>query len=165
MDGSDVSGAMDAFTATDYPLYVVTVGTGAGERSGCVAGFVTQCSIVPARFLVCISKVNHTFVVAERAEGMALHLLGSDQMATARLFAEESGDTTDKFAHCRWRPGPHHAPVLTSCAAWLEGVAIGHQSVGDHQAYLFRPETGGRGPNDGLLTLADAPDLHPAHPA
>jgi len=166
MSSTIVSDAMDGFTsATDYPLMVVTAGTPDGERSGCVAGFVTQCSIEPPRFLVCVSTVNHTFPVVERADGLALHLLGSDQTGLARLFGEQTGDRTDKFARCRWRTGLHHAPVLTECAAWLEGSILGHVSVGDHEAFLFQPETGGRGTRGGLLTVKSAPDLHAGHPA
>ena len=77
--------------ATDYPLYVVTASDGA-ELSGCLAGYITQSSIKPVQFLVCISKVNHTFGVAQRSEALALHLLGSDQHAMASLFGELSGD-------------------------------------------------------------------------
>src|SRR5690606_28471984 len=44
----------------DYPLYIVTTAVGQ-ERSGCLIGFATQCSIHPPRFLACISKKNHTF--------------------------------------------------------------------------------------------------------
>jgi flavin reductase (DIM6/NTAB) family NADH-FMN oxidoreductase RutF len=167
-EGESVARAMEAFTSlADYPLMVVTVGTADGARSGCVAGFVTQCSIRPPRFLVCISKLNHTFFLAERSDSMALHLLGAGQTELGRLFAEKTGDTYDKFAHCSWHPGTTGAPVLDECAAWVEGVSLGHSGVGDHEAFLFRPMAGGRGSvpaDDGLLTLASAPDFQPGHP-
>ncbi len=54
----------------DYPYYVVTVRSPDAEMSGCLAGFVTQCSIDPPNFLVCISKVNHTLAVAQHSSGM-----------------------------------------------------------------------------------------------
>src|SRR5688500_11613792 len=39
----------------DYPLYIVTTtANDDGERSGCLIGFATQCSIHPPRFLACI---------------------------------------------------------------------------------------------------------------
>src|ERR1700728_3923 len=82
----------------DYPLYVVTVRSSDADMSGCLAGFVTQCSIAPPHFLVCISKANHTLAVAERSSGMGLHLLGEDQVELARVFGEETGDLVDKFA-------------------------------------------------------------------
>jgi len=158
--------AMEAFTSTvDYPLYVVTVGSTLGEISGCLAGFVTQCSIAPTRFMVCISKVNHTFSVGERSPGIAIHLLGRDQTELASLFAEETGDCIDKFERCRWHSGRGGAPVLDDCAAWLEGSVIGRGSVGDHEAFLMSPLAGGDGEHDGLLTYQECRDLKPGHPA
>ncbi len=47
----------------DYPMFLVTVSAGR-DRSGCLVGFVTQCSISPPRLMVCLSKKNHTFQVA-----------------------------------------------------------------------------------------------------
>jgi flavin reductase (DIM6/NTAB) family NADH-FMN oxidoreductase RutF len=159
---------MDAFTGrVDYPLSVVTVSGGDDEVSGCLAGFTTQCSIVPPRLLVCISKVNHTYFVAERARVMALHLLGEDQHSLASLFGELTGDSVDKFSRCEWRRGDTGAPVLSHCAAWLEGTVLDHFGVGDHEAFVMSPVGGGRGDRPGLLTLKDATDLdagHPAHP-
>ncbi len=73
-----VESASALVNAAEYPLYVVTAGVG-DEFSGCLAGFVTQSSIKPVRFVVCISKVNHTFGIAERSKGLAVHQLGSDQ--------------------------------------------------------------------------------------
>ncbi len=63
-----MSGANDDLAAffdlIDYPFYVVTVRSAEADMSGCLAGFVTQCSIDPPNLLVCISKVNHTLRVA-----------------------------------------------------------------------------------------------------
>jgi len=40
---------VEQFTASDdYPMYIVTaVAADSGERSGCLVGFTTQCSINP----------------------------------------------------------------------------------------------------------------------
>jgi flavin reductase (DIM6/NTAB) family NADH-FMN oxidoreductase RutF len=162
----DLSAAVDAFTSqTDYPLLVCTAAADDGERAGCLVGFATQCSITPPRFLVCLSKVNHTFFVSERATALAIHLLGRDQAPLARLFGSTTGDDIDKFAQLAWHPGRTGAPVLDDCAAWLEGTELDRWSVGDHEALLLRPESGGRGPAPGLLTWATAPDIQPGHPA
>jgi flavin reductase (DIM6/NTAB) family NADH-FMN oxidoreductase RutF len=161
-----IARAMDAYTGrVDYPLQVVTTTSSDGEPSGCVIGFTTQCSIVPPRFLVCISKVNHTYFAAERSDAVALHLLGPDQVALASLFAETSGDMVDKFSRCAWHTGVTGAPVLSDCAAWLEGMVIERWSVGDHQALLIRPVAGGPGTHQDLLMLRTAPEFRPGHPA
>jgi flavin reductase (DIM6/NTAB) family NADH-FMN oxidoreductase RutF len=157
--------AVDAFGATtDYPLVVYTVTAVTGEMSGCLVGFTTKCSIEPPRFLICLSKVNHSYFVAERAHAMAIHLLEEDQGDLADLFGSTTGDRLDKFEHCEWHPGPSGAPVLDRCAAWLDGREIDRWSVGDHEAILMHLESGGRGQSSGLLTVKTAPHIQPGHP-
>jgi flavin reductase (DIM6/NTAB) family NADH-FMN oxidoreductase RutF len=99
MEANPTTEAVDAFIQNvDYPLYVLTVGGDGDQRSGCIVGFASQCSIVPPRFLVCVSKVNHTYGVAERAPGFALHLLTSEQTDLAHIFAEETGRPSSRSA-------------------------------------------------------------------
>ena len=147
-----------------YPLVVVTVEAPDGERSGCLAGFFTQCSIEPTRFVVCISKVNHTFDIVERSTRMGLHLLGEDQDATATLFGEETGDRTDKFARTAWHHGPWRVPILDGCAAWMVVDIAGRVDAGDHVALVTDPCAGGSGAHAGVLTNRNAPPLQPGHP-
>jgi flavin reductase (DIM6/NTAB) family NADH-FMN oxidoreductase RutF len=149
--------------ATDYPLYVVTA-SAESERSGCLAGFVTQSSIEPVQFLVCISKINHTFPIALRANALALHLLGSDQNDLASIFGELSGDDVDKFATVPCSPGVTGAPVLSECAAWVEGPVLRHLDVGDHEAFLIGLSGGGAGDHKGRFMLHDAAGFTPGHP-
>jgi flavin reductase (DIM6/NTAB) family NADH-FMN oxidoreductase RutF len=153
------------FALVDYPYYVITVRAPDADMSGCLAGFVTQCSIHPPNFLVCISKQNHTMPVAERATSMGLHLLGDDQVDLARLFGEETGDIVDKFAGVDWRLGSTGAPLLVDCAVSTEGHILGHFSVGDHEAFLLRGVRSADGGHGGLLTYRGAPPLEPGHPA
>ena len=156
---------MAAFSErVEFSLFVVTTGNRGGEMSGCLAGFVTRCSIGPPRFLVCISKVNHTYFVAERSDSLVIHLLGREQLALASLFGEQTGDVVAKFEQCRWHRGSLGAPVLDDCAAWVEGTIMDRYGVGDHQAVLMRPVDGGAGGQEGILTIRDAPSLQAGHP-
>jgi len=50
----------------DYPMFVVTTRAG-DESAGCLVGFASQVSIRPPRFIVGLSKCNHTYRVAEGA--------------------------------------------------------------------------------------------------
>jgi flavin reductase (DIM6/NTAB) family NADH-FMN oxidoreductase RutF len=150
--------------ATNYPLYVVTARAG-DELSGCLAGFVTQSSMDPVRFLVCISKSNHTFGIAQGSVGLGLHLLGSDQREIASLFGEQTGDLIDKFAALRWAPGVTGVPILSECAAWVEGRVIDRMSAGDHEAFLMAVADGGDGTHPGRFMFTDATDFEPGHPA
>lgn len=165
-DDRDRTQATDAFAdRTAYPLAVVTAVAEDGRLGGCLAGFLTQCSIEPPRFLVCVSKANHTFDVATRASVLGLHLLGPDQVATASLFGEQSGDHVDKFACTAWHRGVLGVPVLDDCAAWLVVGIIERFDVGDHVALLTYPIVGGAGPRNGLLTNRNAPPFQAGHPA
>ncbi len=161
---SQLDRGVDAFTErTDYPLIVVTTASPDGELSGCLAGFITQCSIEPPRFLVCISKTNHTFDVVTRSEVLALHLLGDDQNDVASLFGEATGDEVDKFANISWHASTLGVPVLDECAAWLAMGIVRPINAGDHMALMTYPLIGGPGSRSGLLTLRSAISLEAGH--
>lgn len=153
------------FERVDYPYYLLTVRAPDEEMSGCLAGFVSQCSIDPPNFVACISRLNHTLGVAVRSSAMGLHLLGQDQLDMARLFGEETGDVVDKFADVDWRIGTTGAPLLADVSLALEGTILGHFSVGDHEAFLVRAIRAVGGPGRGLLTHRTSPTLHPGHPS
>ena len=156
---------VDAFLARqDYPLYVVTT-QAAGHRDGCLVGFATQTSIDPVRLLVCLSRANATTRTAKQASHLAVHQLTSSQHELARLFAEESGDWTDKFSRCEWRPGPHDTPVLESCAAWLVGRVIDTLDLGDHVGFLLEPTAAHCAGDAGPLMFKSIPTLEAGHPA
>jgi len=155
----------DAFTdRIGYSLVVLTTKAPDGERSGCLVGFTTQCSIEPPRFAVCISKANHTAGVLSRCSALGLHLLGYDQADAASLFGEETGDLTDKFSRVTWHHGPEGVPVLDECAAWLVTTIAERIDVGDHVVLVTDPVAGGPGTHEGLLTNRNAPTLEPGHP-
>jgi flavin reductase (DIM6/NTAB) family NADH-FMN oxidoreductase RutF len=111
---SDEDVFADLMASLDTPMSVVTTAAG-DERAGCLIGFQAQSSITPARFVVWLSKANHTYRVAMHAEHLAVHFLTADDVDLAELFGTLSGDQVDKFARCGWRPGPSGVPVLDRC--------------------------------------------------
>lgn len=156
------------FTAGfDGPMAVVTA-EARGERSGCLVGFWTQCSIDPVRFLVCLSKANHTFHVAAEAELLGLHVLERGdpaQLALARLFGEETGDETDKFARCAWTEESGGIPLLTDVHRRVVGRVLDRVDLGDHVGHLLEPvrvEADGRGEPLGLTGVLHLNAGHPA---
>lgn len=157
----------------DYSMFFVTTAVG-DERSGCLVGFVTQCSIHPTRFLVCISDKNRTFDLAKRASAIGLHLVPRDAADLIELFGGETGDLVDKFTRTPWSPGPHGVPLLDGCPSRLACEVVDRVPVGDHLALLVQPvqdEAGtgsgaGAGPEP-VFTMAMARQLaiEPGHPA
>jgi flavin reductase (DIM6/NTAB) family NADH-FMN oxidoreductase RutF len=146
----------------DYPMLVVTAEAG-GERAGCLVGFATQCSIDPVRFLLCLSRRNHTFRVASRAGALVAHVLGPQDRALAALFGGATGEAVDKFARCDWRPGPG-GPVLKMCRQWFAGRVLDRFDVGDHVAFLVEPFAAAAEPLEGQLGFQDVRGLRPGHP-
>jgi flavin reductase (DIM6/NTAB) family NADH-FMN oxidoreductase RutF len=150
--------------ALDPPMFVVTVESH-GERSGCLVGFATQCSIDPPRFLACISRANHTCRVAARADAMAVHALAENQRDVAELFGSETGDDVDKFAAIDWTPAPDGSPVLAGCAGWFSGAVLDRVDLGDHIGYLLEPRHGGRDERVTQLDFHRVKDIEPGHEA
>jgi flavin reductase (DIM6/NTAB) family NADH-FMN oxidoreductase RutF len=159
----------DPFTRTceslNFPMTIVTAFDG-HERSGCLLGFHTQCSIHPRRWLVCVSKTNHTFGVAERAEWLVVHLLRDDQHALAEFFGGVTADDIlphEKFDLWSWRPGPGGTPILAGCD-WLAGRILERFETGDHVAHVLEiAEVGQEHPPAPQLGSMDVRDIIAGH--
>jgi flavin reductase (DIM6/NTAB) family NADH-FMN oxidoreductase RutF len=151
--------------ALDGPMFVVTVAAG-GERAGCLVGFATQCSIEPAHFLACISKENHTYPVAERAEVFVVHALRATDVAIAHVFGEETGDAVDKFAQVEWDEGPAGTPVVRGCD-WFAARVLDRLDCGDHVGYVLDVLDAGSAEHADRSQLGyqAVRDFHAGHPA
>ena len=150
----------------DYPMYVVTTAAG-GERSGCLVGFGTQTSIHPPRFLACISKKNHTYGVALRADVLAVHFLSDtpEERELAELFGSETGDATDKFAEAGWHAGPGGVPLIDGIPNHFAGRILERFDLGDHDGFLLEPIGVEKGEELHELGFQEAKDIPPGHPA
>lgn len=164
---SRVSNAIDEVVSRlDYPVFVVTTVDRAGvERAGCLVGFLTQCSIDPIRFLVCLSIRNHTYRLARRAELLAVHLVGEDRRDLAELFGSTTGDEVDKFRRCSWEPGPGGVPLLTEASGWFVGTVLDQVDLGDHVGFLLSPTIGRVTDERPPVMFSAVRDLDPGHSA
>jgi flavin reductase (DIM6/NTAB) family NADH-FMN oxidoreductase RutF len=150
----------------DFPMAIVTAYDG-NERSGCLVGFHTQCSIAPRRWLACISKTNHTYGIALRARRLVVHLLRDDQHDLAQLFGGETGDAigpATKFERCAWHPAADGTPVLDGCD-WIAGAIRERVDFGDHVGHLLEIDAAGHDhPTEPPLGFQSARDIRPGHP-
>ena len=153
------------FDRVDYPLYVVTVRSPAGEMSGCLAGSSPSAASA-RRISSCASRRRTTRSMSPSAlRGWGCTCWAMDQADLARLFGEETGDLVDKFAAVDWRLGSTGAPLLVDTAVSMEGEILGHFSVGDHEAFFMRAVRSVAGGRPGILTYRGIPPLEPGHPA
>ena len=149
----------------DPAMAVVTTASG-GERAGCLIGFHAQCSIEPPRYVVWLSKANHTFRVALHARSFAVHFLTEDDAELARLFGTVSGDAVDKFTRCSWSPGPGGVPVLDDCAHRFTAERVALLDEGsDHVCLVVAPSDVVPGGPFRPLRLSQVDGLDPGHEA
>ena len=149
----------------DYPMFVATT-VGGGERAGCLVGFATQCSIDPARFLVCVSDKNRTYRVLREADALALHVVPDDAGDVVELFGGETADDVgDKFERCAWRPGPEGLPILERCPSWFAGRILERVELGDHVGHVVEPFAGEAGHGGRAYPFSRAKHVDPGHEA
>ena len=149
-------------TALDYPMIVVTARDDAGP-AGCLVGFSTQCSVDPARYLVCLSDKNRTERIASHTDVLAVHFLGSDAVELARLFGEQTTDETDTFSLCQWHAGPSGVPILDDCGRWFAGKILQRQTLGDHVGFILEPIEARADGSETQLSFQQVKDLDPGH--
>jgi flavin reductase (DIM6/NTAB) family NADH-FMN oxidoreductase RutF len=161
----DVTGTFGELAGgLDYSMFIVTVRAGA-QLAGCLVGFGCQSSIEPPRFLVCLSRQNHTHRVATGANVVAVHFVPRRAEALARLFGGCSGDDVDKFARCAWQPGLGGLPILQECGNWFVGRVLERLDFGDHVGFLLEPVAAHREAGESYFTLHQARHIEPGHPA
>lgn len=156
-----------ALAQLDMPMQIVTAATpGNGERGGCLVGFAAQCSIDPPRFMVWLSKKNHTLKIAHRAEVLAVHFPTSGQLDIAERFGTRSGDHIDKLASERWHEGPYGVPILDDVPRWFAGRITERLDSGDHVAFMLEPIAGSVDADDlRQLGYQAVKHLQPGHEA
>ncbi|MFL6205193.1 MAG: flavin reductase family protein [Acidimicrobiales bacterium] len=148
----------------DQSMVIVTTVAG-DERSGCLVGFHSQCSIDPVRYVVWLSQANHTHGVAVRASTFAVHLIPTGRHDLAELFGGRTGDEVDKLARCEWRDGPGGVPLIDGCPDRFVGERVGWLAGGDHDGVVLEPVDAERSGDGPWLRLSDATDIDAGHAA
>jgi flavin reductase (DIM6/NTAB) family NADH-FMN oxidoreductase RutF len=144
-------------------MYIVTCDDGR-ERSGCLIAFATQISVDPPRYVIGISRENHTHGVIRGASHVAVHVLTRDDCDLARLFGGRSGDRIDKFDRCRWHRGPDRVPLLDDCPRWFVGRIVDRLEGGDHTLHVIEVVEASCERDGPRLTYQQVKDLPPGHP-
>lgn len=163
MDARVERTVQDIVDRLDFPMYVVTAA--ARETiGGCLVGFVSQCSVSPARFAVWISKNNHTHAVATSAELLTVHVVPEDGEDLARFFGEETGDEIDKFTRCEWSRNDAGGIVIDGFGDWFSGRVVDRVDGGDHEGFVVEP-VAAAAEGTGFFSFQQARGFEPGHPA
>jgi flavin reductase (DIM6/NTAB) family NADH-FMN oxidoreductase RutF len=148
----------------DYAMFIVTTAS-ARRRAGCLVGFSTQCSMDPLRYLVCLSRLNHTTTLASTASVLAVHVVTTGARDLAELFGTSCGDEIDKFDRCEWAPGPDGVPLLSGCPDRFVGQIRSQHDLGDHIGFVLDVVDVSSGAPGEPLTFQQLRGLKPGHPA
>jgi flavin reductase (DIM6/NTAB) family NADH-FMN oxidoreductase RutF len=158
--------AFDELIARADPAMVIVTTVAGGERSGCLVGFHSQCSIDPPRYAVWISRANHTFAVAAHARVFGVHFVPRERLDLAGLFGGETGDEVDKLGRCDWEEGPDGVPLLEGCPDRFVGELVEWvEADADHACVVLGPVDAAAGEIGERLHLADVADVVPGHAA
>lgn len=159
----------NVFARIDRELWIVTAadppagqtedrsvsGGGAARRSGLIATFVAQASIVPElpRVLVGLAKQHFTWELVEASGAFALHLIRPEQLDWVWRFGLQSGRDGDKFDGLNVRIGSTGSPLLTDAPAWLECRVEDCLDTGDRTVYLAEVVDGALVADGAVLTM------------
>ena len=160
--------ATDDFAALtdelDFAMFIVTAAAG-DRRAGCLVGFTTQCSMDPLRYLVCLSRRNHTTAVAVDATLLAVHVVTAGTRGLADLFGTNCGAAIDKFERCDWTAGPEGVPLLTGCPDRFIGRIRSTEDFGDHIGFVLDVVEVSAGAPGKPVTFQELRGLEPGHSA
>ena len=151
--------------ALDPPMAVVTT-VAEGTRAGCLIGFHAQSAITEAGYCLWLSKANHTYRTALRADHFALHLLSDSDLTLAEAFGTRSGEDVDKFADVDADEDEYGVPLVRALPhrLLLDRVAV-LDDGGDHVCVTTRVRDAQGGGPFTPLRLGDVDHLRPGREA
>lgn len=151
--------------AADAAMIAVTAGGVGGEVDACLVGFHSQASIEPPRYVVWLSRANHTTSLAASATMLGVHLLGDGQLELAELLGSVTMDDDRRKLAGLERRDEDGATILSACSAWFAGRVIERFDGGDHQGFLLEPTASACPEPFRPLRLHDTSGIEPGHPA
>ena len=114
---------------------VVTTTDQDGRPRGMTMNSFTSVSLDPPLVLVCVDYRAASYDAFVESEGVAIHILGSEQQELARTFASKSHE---KFSGLETVAGLGGAPLITDVHAWLDCTTDQVIVAGDHAIIVGR---------------------------
>lgn len=120
-----------------------------GDPRGLTANAVASVSLDPPLVLACVERTADTHACIERAGAFAVSILGADDEALARRFADYPSDR--KFSGAAYRSEVTGAPVLDEALAWVDCRVWASYDGGDHTIFVGEVLAGDAGDGSPLL--------------
>ncbi|QFG69268.1 flavin reductase family protein [Ornithinimicrobium pratense] len=158
--------AFDTLMGAADPAVVVVTTASEGVRAGCLVGYHAQSSMSPQQYCLWLSKANHTYRVALRADHFAVHFLTQQDLALAERFGARTGLETDKFAGLGVDIDEHGVPLIRQCPHrfLLERLTL-LDDGGDHVCLTGRVRSAASEGGLAPLRLTDVVHLTPGRPS
>jgi flavin reductase (DIM6/NTAB) family NADH-FMN oxidoreductase RutF len=110
------------------------------EIDACLVGFHAQCSILPLRYAVWLSKANHTYRLATGAPMLTVHWLHPEDVPLAAATGSVTLDEDpDKMARLRWHAAPDGSIRIDGAAGGFAGTVVARHDDGDHECFVLEP--------------------------
>jgi flavin reductase (DIM6/NTAB) family NADH-FMN oxidoreductase RutF len=140
----------------DPVLWLVTSAHGE-RRSGLIATFVTNASLVPAepRVVIGIAKHHFTWELIDRSQAFCLHLVDQTRAEWVRRFGLASGRDGDKFHGLNPATSANGCPVFTDTIFWSECTVESSFDTGDRSLFLGQVTNCGKGSDGRPLTISE----------
>ena len=100
-----------------------------GQPAGMAVGSFTSVSLDPPLVAFLPDKSSTSWPRIQPAGAFCVNILGAEQEAVCRTFAQKGGD---KFADLVWRPASSGAPILDGVLAWIDCDLGEIHEAGDH---------------------------------
>ncbi|WP_251856224.1 flavin reductase family protein [Herbiconiux sp. L3-i23] len=113
----------------NHPAGVAVITADAGDGPvGLTATSVFSVSAEPPLLVFSLSSTSSSAPTIRRASTLVVHLLASDQVDAAKLFATSG---VDRFADASsWDRLPTGEPYLTGASVWIRGAVIDRMEAG-----------------------------------
>jgi flavin reductase (DIM6/NTAB) family NADH-FMN oxidoreductase RutF len=140
----------------DPVLWLVTSAHGE-RRSGLIATFVTNASLVPAepRVVIGIAKHHFTWELIDRSRTFCLHFIDQTRAEWVRRFGLASGRDQDKFVGLNPTSGSNGCPLFTDAIFWSECTVEAAFDIGDRSLFLGQVTNCGKGSDGRPLRMSE----------
>ena len=118
---------------------VVTTIPDNGEIHGMTANAFTSVSLDPPLVLVSIARQRNTYVHIQRGGRFGVNILGQNQEAVARYFAQADKSPGEEPENL-WRLNEGGSPRMEEALVFLECSVMASHSYGDHTIFIAEVE-------------------------